>query len=91
MRIVLFSPVFVRPTETFIYDSAIELSASGAEVLAVAENRQSEREYPFKNVSILPRNSDQLINKLFVKTVNLVSQKKAANITNCNKIALAAK
>ena len=80
MRIVLFSPVFVRPTETFIYDSAIELSASGAEVLAVAENRQTEREYPFKNVSILPRNSDQLVNKLFVKTVNLVSPKKAANI-----------
>ena len=37
MRIAIFAPVFVRPTETFIYDATRELIAAGNDVEIIAE------------------------------------------------------
>jgi colanic acid/amylovoran biosynthesis glycosyltransferase len=55
MRLVLFCPVFVRPSETFIFDLATELDADGVDVSVIAADRQLVEERPFDTVTIVPR------------------------------------
>ena len=55
MRIAIFAPVFVRPTETFIYDATKELAGSGANIVVVAEARQGADERPFDPICVVPR------------------------------------
>lgn len=54
MRIIVYAPVFVRPTETFIYDVTTELVASGNIVSVIAESRESIAAHPFSPVNIVP-------------------------------------
>ena len=54
MRLLLYCPVFVRPSETFIYDLATELDSSGVDVSVIAARRQLVSERPFEPVSIVP-------------------------------------
>ena len=79
MRIVLFSPVFLRPTETFIYDAATELVASGAQLMAVAANRDSEAQFPFDDVEIIPRVGKNIAYRAALKPIRLISH----NLADC--------
>ena len=54
MRIAIFAPVFVRPTETFIYDMASELASSDFDVEVVTAVRSLEVERPFDRVHVVP-------------------------------------
>ena len=47
MRLTVYAPVFVRPTETFIYDATTELAASDIDVTVIAGERQLAAERPF--------------------------------------------
>ena len=54
MHIAIYSPVFVRPTETFIYNAATGLVASGMRVSAIAESRDTADQCPFEPVYVVP-------------------------------------
>lgn len=54
MRIAIYAPVFVRPTETFIYDATIELAKHCKKVAVVAAARDSKKDRPFPSVEIVP-------------------------------------
>ena len=75
MRIVLFSPVFLRPTETFIYDAANALVVSGMDVMALAEKRDSESQFPFDDVKIIPRLSTNIVHRVLLTFVRSSVQK----------------
>ena len=55
MHIAIYAPVFVRPTETFIYNAAIELAASGVRVSVIAASRDTVDQCPFEPIYIVPR------------------------------------
>lgn len=54
MRVAIFAPSFVRPSETFIYDAACELAAAGVDVHVIAGRREMEQERPFPDVRLAP-------------------------------------
>jgi colanic acid/amylovoran biosynthesis glycosyltransferase len=54
MRIAVYADVFVRPTETFIYDTAKALVAAGQTVLVIATQRLDEAGRPFDPVVVVP-------------------------------------
>lgn len=53
MRLAIYAPVFVRPTETFIYDATIELARHFEPVSVIAASRDSADERPFPNVHVI--------------------------------------
>lgn len=55
MHIAIYAPVFVRPTETFIYNAATGLAASGLKVSVLAAARDTVDQCPFEPVYIVPR------------------------------------
>lgn len=67
MRLLLYCPVFVRPSETFIYDLATELPSRGIEVFVITPRRDLAEERPFDQVSVVPKparwSSDRLRNR----------------------------
>ncbi len=50
MRLAIFAPVFVRPTETFIYDAAVGLAESGLDPTVVTLERSSAQERPWQRL-----------------------------------------
>ncbi len=50
MRLAIFAPVFVRPTETFIYDAAAGLAEGGLDPVVVTLERGSAEERPWDNL-----------------------------------------
>lgn len=54
MRVAIFAPVFVRPTETFIFDTAVSLLDGGADVTVLTLRREGSRPFP----SIVELNPD---------------------------------
>jgi len=55
MRLLLYAPVFVRPSETFIYDLATELASAGVDVSVVTSRRELAEECPFEPVTVVPK------------------------------------
>ena len=53
MRIAVYAEVFVRPTETFIYETTTGLVASGHDVVVVADTRASAEDRPFEPVTLV--------------------------------------
>ena len=54
MRIAVYADVFVRPTETFIYETTTALAAAGHEVTVFAKERQSAEDRPFPAIDVVP-------------------------------------
>lgn len=54
MHIAVYSPVFVRPTETFVYDTTTALAASGVRVSVLAAAREMADQRPFQPVYLVP-------------------------------------
>ena len=55
MHIAIYAPVFVRPTETFIYNTTTELVASGARVSVITASRRTVDQCPFEPAYVIPR------------------------------------
>jgi colanic acid/amylovoran biosynthesis glycosyltransferase len=54
MRIAVYADVFVRPTETFIYETTRALAASGHEVRVLTRQRLGSTDRPFEPVQVVP-------------------------------------
>ncbi len=54
MRIAVYAQTFVRPTETFIYETTRGLAAAGHEVTVYTRERECESERPFDRVVTIP-------------------------------------
>lgn len=54
MHIAIYAPIFVRPTETFIYNATQTLVKAGITVSVLAACRQTEDQCPFEPVRIVP-------------------------------------
>ena len=54
MRIAVYADVFVRPTETFIYETTTALAAAGHDVTVFAKERQSAEDRPFPAIDVVP-------------------------------------
>lgn len=53
MRIAVYADLFVRPTETFIYETTRELAQAGHEVLVIARQRLGATDRPFEPVQVV--------------------------------------
>jgi colanic acid/amylovoran biosynthesis glycosyltransferase len=54
MRIAVYAQTFVRPTETFIYETTKGLAAAGHDVTVYTRDRECESERPFDPVVTVP-------------------------------------
>lgn len=72
MRLAIFAPVFVRPTETFIYDAAAGLAAGGLDPVVVTLERGCEAERPWDRITVVapegPRGASRVLNALARRT-----------------------
>ena len=82
MQTLVFAPVFVRPTETFIYDATCELAAGGMAVRVLTETRDSEADKPFQNVQVVPRFSVATKDRWIRGALRMFSRSRADRYTD---------